>query len=47
MKKCPYCGRDNSDEATSCEHCYAVFPVKEQEEKPVKAEKKRSEKHGT
>ena len=50
MKKCPYCGRDNSDDATRCEHCYAGLPVEKQEEKPVeKAERKstRSEKHGT
>ena len=49
MRKCPYCGRNSSDD-NRCEHCYAGFPpVEKQEEKPVKAEKKttRSEKHGT
>ena len=48
MRKCPYCGRNSSDD-NRCEHCYAGFPVEKQEEKPVKAEKKptRSERHGT
>ena len=49
MKKCPYCGRESSDE-NRCEYCFAGFPVEKQEEKPVKkAEKKptRSERHGT
>lgn len=46
MKKCPYCGRESSDE-NRCEHCFAGFPVEKQEEKPIKAEKKtRGEKHG-
>ena len=49
MRKCPYCGRDSSDDQR-CEYCYAGFPAeKQEEEKPVKAEKKtiRSDKHGT
>ena len=26
MKKCPYCGRENDDNAFRCERCYAGFP---------------------
>jgi len=44
MKKCPYCGKDNEDNATGCVHCYAGFPVEKREEKqPKKAEKKDKE----
>lgn len=26
MKKCPYCERNNEDEAKVCTHCFAAFP---------------------
>ena len=45
MKKCPYCGTGNDDNATVCNHCYAGLPVQKQKEKPVKkAEKKTTSK---
>ena len=50
MKKCPYCGRENPDEAKSCTKCFAGFP---KEEKPNPAEGGREKKrkgvneHGT
>ena len=41
MKKCPYCNRDNEDNATRCEHCFAGLPADEKkQEQPKKAEKK-------
>ena len=38
MKKCPYCGHENDDKETQCQHCYAGLP---QETK----RKQKSEKH--
>ena len=35
MKKCPYCGRENADNAFRCERCCAGFPS---EKKPRKKE---------
>lgn len=29
MKKCPYCGHENTDEAWRCERCFAGFPAKD------------------
>ena len=26
MRKCPYCGYDNEDDANVCQHCYAGLP---------------------
>lgn len=42
MKKCPYCGHINDDNATRCDRCYAGFPAEEkrQEGKPRRNEKK-------
>ena len=50
MRKCPYCGHENDDNAVRCERCYAGFldenDNKEQEEseeeKPVRKKKMRS-----
>lgn len=33
MKKCPYCGHNNNDNAVSCEHCYARLPEEKQKQK--------------
>lgn len=43
MKKCPYCGKENEEQATVCIRCYAGFPHEEKpkEEKPVKGSKKK------
>ena len=27
MKKCPYCGNENSNDAVVCGKCYAGFPI--------------------
>ena len=32
MKKCPYCGRDNADDAVVCCKCFAGFPNNEPKE---------------
>lgn len=37
MKKCPYCGHHNEDNAEICERCYAGLP---KETKPEQKEKK-------
>lgn len=48
MKKCPYCGHMNDEQAKACDHCYAGFPVEKQEEKePKKVQKQEVKKHGT
>lgn len=39
MKKCPFCGKDNRDEAKSCDRCFAAFPAEKQEKTPVKKAK--------
>lgn len=46
MKKCPYCGHENEDGATTCQRCYAGFPKvdetkNEQDKKPVLNKKTR------
>jgi uncharacterized membrane protein YvbJ len=38
MKKCPYCGHLNDDNATGCGKCFAGFP-----EEPVKVEEPKQE----
>ena len=30
MKKCPYCGKENTDEMVICVKCHAGFPNDEQ-----------------
>ena len=42
MKKCPYCGRDNENDAKNCSHCFAGLPVEQPKtaEKPEKVAKK-------
>ena len=48
MKKCPYCGYDNDEQNTNCEHCRAGLPVEKQEKKePEKVQKQGVKKHGT
>lgn len=43
MKKCPYCGHENADGITICEHCYAGFPQNaENNETKVAEESKES-----
>jgi len=50
MKKCPYCGYENNDNATNCGCCYAGLPEKEKpkekseetEQKPVSRRRVRS-----
>lgn len=32
MKVCPYCGKENPDENTVCEKCFAGFPHEEPKE---------------
>ena len=32
MKKCPYCGRENPDDAVVCQKCCAGFPNEEPKE---------------
>lgn len=51
MKKCPYCGAENDDQAKSCVRCKAELPHEEKEtvtesEKTTKR-KTRSETYGT
>lgn len=44
MEKCPYCGRENADDAPVCVHCWAKMEHEEKhEEKTVKerADKKK------
>lgn len=36
--KCPFCGHDNDDKATVCNHCFAEIHVKE--DKKDKKDKK-------
>lgn len=33
MKKCPYCGKDNDDNATRCGRCCAGFPSEKRTKK--------------
>lgn len=40
MKKCPYCGHENENNAERCGHCFAVFPAVKQEEQTKKSAKK-------
>ena len=53
MKKCPYCGRENADAATVCEHCRAAVVTHHKQEQPVAdlstglKKKQRSEKYGS
>jgi uncharacterized membrane protein YvbJ len=43
MKKCPFCGHDNEEQAKSCNHCKAEIPHEETKEtSPVKGAKKRN-----
>lgn len=30
MKKCPYCGADNNEDANVCSRCFGELPVKEE-----------------
>ena len=47
MKKCPYCGYENDEQAESCSHCKAGIPHEEQNnknpegEEPVGASKRK------
>jgi len=41
MKICPYCGRENDDDAIVCQKCCAGFP-KEVEEKSSEQKESRS-----
>lgn len=38
MKKCPYCGTDNNDDAVVCQKCCAGLPVGEAKYKETKHE---------
>ena len=40
MKKCPFCGHENDDQATGCAKCFAGFPNEKSEEKSVKTKRK-------
>ena len=48
MKKCPYCGHGNDEQAKTCERCSAGLPVvKREESEPKKVQKQEVKKHGT
>ena len=45
MKKCPYCGQQNEDDATGCKRCKAGFPQgKDKSEEPVRVFKRKNNK---
>ena len=39
MKKCPYCGKENEEQATVCVRCSAGFPHEEKTTKTDEPEK--------
>lgn len=47
MKKCPFCGHENDEQAKACEHCKAMIPHEDNntEEETIKGfrRNKRSE----
>ena len=43
MKKCPYCGHMNDDQAKGCQKCKAGFPQTEEKTEPVKASKRKKQ----
>ena len=48
MKKCPYCGHENDEQAKTCERCSAGLPVlKREESESKKTQKQEVKKHGT
>ena len=44
MKKCPYCGKENHDEAEVCERCFAGFPHDDEKHENASDESVRSRK---
>ena len=42
MKKCPYCGRDNADDANVCYKCFAGFPHENPKEAKASEDKNES-----
>lgn len=32
MKRCPYCGRENKEDAVNCAYCFAAIPHEEPKE---------------
>ena len=51
MKKCPYCGYGNDDQAETCQKCHAELPHEEKktvtESERTNRKKTRSETYGT
>ena len=46
--KCPFCGKENDEQAKICVQCYAAIPHEDKEEKPVTRKRKsRGELNGT
>ena len=44
MKKCPYCGHENEDQAENCERCRAGLPHEETNtEKPKRVKRNNKE----
>lgn len=43
MKKCPFCGHNNNEQAKACDRCKAEIPHEEHKEtSPVKGTKKKN-----
>ena len=42
MKKCPYCGTDNTDDAVVCQKCCAGLPVKGKKKDETECEETRT-----
>ena len=47
MKKCPYCGEVNNDDAVVCQKCCAGLPVEEAKEEETKHEETRASRKKT
>lgn len=47
MKKCPYCGKENTDETVICVKCHAGFSNEEQKTETAPEETSRSRKKKT